>query len=515
MPVQRPSADALQEIAKRYAMELSPEEIDDYKALVDGTLASYDRLDQLVEPKLDVRYPRTSGRRPSQEDNPLNAWYQRCSIKGASEGRLSGKRVAIKDNAAVAGVPMMNGSAVLEGFVPDVDATVVTRILDAGGEIVGKAVCEHLCFSGGSHTSDTGPVLNPHDHTRSSGGSSSGSAALVVAGEVDLALGGDQGGSIRLPASFSGAYGLKGTFGLVPYTGIYPIERTLDHTGPIAATPSDCALMLQVIAGPDGLDARQVDVRVDDYLATIDDGVEGLRIGILQEGFGHENSEADVDDAVRTAAQELAGLGATVETVSIPWHLDAIHVWRGIAIEGALALMVRGNGGGTGAKGFYDDALMDFFGRARLRDANHFSVTTKVVMMLAEHLQTNYGGRYYGKAQNLVAPMKAAYDEAFSRFDVLLTPTTPMKATPIPAPDAGPIEIATRALEMIANTAPFNATGHPAINIPCAMSDGLPVGLQAVGADWSEATLLRLARACETSFAPAVGPGRAAPVAAG
>src|SRR5207245_6325493 len=136
---------------------------------------------------------------------------------------------------------MMNGSAVLEGYVPDVDATLVTRILDAGGEIVGKAVCEHLCFSGGSHTSDTGPVLNPHDPKRSAGGSSSGSAALVAVGERDLAIGGDQGGSIRIPSSFSGAVGLKPTYGLGPYTGVFPIELTLDHHGLIARTPAACA----------------------------------------------------------------------------------------------------------------------------------------------------------------------------------------------------------------------------------------------------------------------------------
>src|SRR5207249_7877084 len=154
-------------------------------------------------------------------------------------------------------IPMMNGSAVLEGYVPDVDATLVTRILDAGGEIVGKAVCEHLCFSGGSHTSDTGPVLNPHDPKRSAGGSSSGSAALVVARECDMAIGGDQGGSSRIPSSYSGAVGLKPTYGLVPYTGVFPIELTLDHTGPIARTAADCALLLEAIAGADGLDPRQ------------------------------------------------------------------------------------------------------------------------------------------------------------------------------------------------------------------------------------------------------------------
>ena len=132
------------------------------------------------------------------------------------------------------------------------DATVVTRILDEGGEIAGKAVCESLCFSGSSFTSDTGSVRNPHDESRAAGGSSSGSAALVAGEIVDMATGGDQGGSIRIPASWCGIVGLKPTHGLVPYTGIFPIELTLDHTGPMARTVADAALLLEVIAGPDG-----------------------------------------------------------------------------------------------------------------------------------------------------------------------------------------------------------------------------------------------------------------------
>ncbi len=168
--------------------------------------------------------------------------------------------MAIKDNVCVAGVPMMNGSATLEGYVPEVDATIVTRTLDAGATIVGKAVCEDLCFSGGSHTAATGPVLNPRAPGRSAGGSSCGSAALLAAGEVDLAIGGDQGGSIRMPAGWCGVVGHKPTYGLVPYTGVFPIELTLDHTGPMAATVADVALYLEVLAGADGLDPRQPSV---------------------------------------------------------------------------------------------------------------------------------------------------------------------------------------------------------------------------------------------------------------
>ena len=183
--------------------------------------------------------------------------------------------MALKDNVCLAGVPMMIGAGFLDGSVPDIDATIVTRILDAGGEIAGKAVCEYYCVSGGSHTSSTGPVHNPYKMGYSAGGSSSGSAVLVALGEVDMAIGGDQGGSIRMPSSFSGVYGMKPTHGLVPYTGIMPIEIYIDHTGPMTATVSDNALLLEVIAGPDGYDPRQYAPKVYPYTQLLEGGVRG------------------------------------------------------------------------------------------------------------------------------------------------------------------------------------------------------------------------------------------------
>ena len=163
------------------------------------------------------------------EDNPYNAWYWRTSIKGNARGKLKGHSVVIKDNVMVAGVPMMNGASPLEGYTPEIDATIVDRILGAGGEIAGKAHCEYFCLSGGSHTSAAGPVQNPHRLGYSAGGSSSGSAALVAAGEVGMAIGGDQGGSIRMPSSYCGTYGMKPTHGLVPYTGTVSYTHLRAH----------------------------------------------------------------------------------------------------------------------------------------------------------------------------------------------------------------------------------------------------------------------------------------------
>jgi len=503
MSPRMPTIDELARIATDYHFDLSDEELETFRALMGGPLPSYRRLDELVEPTLPVKYPRTPGHRPSANENPLNAWYWRCSIKGAASGKLTGKRIAVKDNVCVAGVPMMNGSSVLEGYVPDVDATVVTRILDAGGEIIGKAVCEHLCFSGGSHTSDTGPVRNPHKPEHSAGGSSSGSAAVVAAGEADMALGGDQGGSIRIPSAWCGIVGHKPTYGLAPYTGVFPIELTLDHTGPIARTAADAALLLEAIAGKDGLDPRQPgETPNEEYTKALTGDARGLRVGILCEGFGWPGaSEADVDEMVRAAALSLETLGAEVLDVSIPIHRDGVHIWNAIAIEGATVLMVRGNGMGTNWKGHYTTGLLDFFGRSRAVRADDLSITVKMVILLGQYLQDRYQGRYYAKAQNLGRTLRAAYDEALRSVDLMAMPTLPMKATPLPGPGARPAEVVARALEMLPNTSPFNVTGHPAVTVPCGVSDGLPVGMMLVGRHFEDGTALRVADAYQRSRA--------------
>ena len=508
MPVQLPTIDDLAELAADYELSLELEDLESFQSLMAGNLASYDRLDELTEPSLPVAYPRSPGCRPQPQDNPLNAWYWRSEITGAASGPLRGKTVAIKDNVCVAGVPMMNGSHVLEGYVPEVDATIVTRILEAGGTILGKAVCENFCFSGGSHTCATPPVRNPHDPSRTTGGSSSGSGALVATGEVDLAIGGDQGGSIRIPSSWCGICGLKPTYGLVPYTGAFPIEATVDHLGPMARTVADLALLLEVLAGPDGLDPRQsAGLTGEAYSQALTGDVHGLRVGVVAEGFGWpELSEADVDASVRSAADALAQLGAEVSPVSIPWHRDGRHIWNAIAIEGATLLMVLGNSMGSNWKGHYTTSLLDAYARGRRARVNDFPETVKNVMLLGRYMQDRYHGRYYAKAQNLARRLRAAYDEALHGHDLLLMPTLPMKATGIPAADASREESVTRALEMIPNTCPFDVTGHPAISVPCAMSEGLPVGLMLVGRLGEDATVLRAADAFQRQVFTAPAP---------
>ncbi|MBM3299570.1 MAG: amidase, partial [Deltaproteobacteria bacterium] len=458
MGVTPPTLEELSRIAQQYHLHLSTDDLKVYQSIIEGAIGSYRRVAELKEPKLIVKYPRERGDRPAQSENPLNAWYWKCSIKGASSGKLAGKKVALKDNICLAGIPMMNGSALLEGFVPDVDATLVTRILDAGGEIVGKAVCEDLCFSGGSFTSATGPVLNPHNLKYNAGGSSSGSAAVVVHGDCDMAMGGDQGGSIRIPSSWSGAYGLKPTYGLVPYTGVFPIEQTLDHTGPMAMKVENVALLLEVVAGKDPLDPRQGDVVTKPYGKALTGDVKGMKLGIVKEGFGWKGaSQEDVDTNVRKAAAVFSKLGGQVQEISIPMHRDGIHIWNCVATEGALAQMILHDGMGLNWQGYYTTALLDFYGRARRAMADNFSDTCKFVILLGQYMADKYYGRYYAKAQNLAPVLTAAYDNALKEVDILIMPTTPMKAMPIPEKPSTEEYFAT-ALGMIQNTCPFDVT---------------------------------------------------------
>jgi amidase len=380
--------------------------------------------------------------------------------------------------------------------VPDVDATIVTRILDAGGTIAGKAHCEYFCLSGGSHTSAAGPVHNPYKIGYSAGGSSSGCAALVGSGEIEMAIGGDQGGSVRMPSSFSGCYGMKATHGLVPYTGAMPIEATIDHLGPMTATVADNALLLEAIAGADGLDPRQYNVRVDKYTAALGRGVAGLRIGVLTEGFRHAVSEPDVDQKVREAAERLRALGAIVEEISIPMHLDGLAIWTPIALEGLQAQMMHGNGMGFNWQGLYTTSLLDAHANWRAR-ANELSRTLKISMLGGEYFVRQYRGHFYAKAQNLVRLLRKTYEQAFSRLDLLLMPTTPMKATPIPPQDAPLSLYCQRGFEMLPNTTPFSVCGNPAMNVPCGLSAGLPVGMQLVAAHYNESTIYRAAHAFE------------------
>jgi amidase len=509
MPVEPPDPTALAAVAQHHGLGPDAAELDQLSPMVAGLLASWDAVEELYNASAPDMPDRT-WHRPEDADNPFNAWYVTCEVTGSGSGPLAGKTVAVKDNTAVAGVPLMNGSKTMEGYVPRRDATIVARMLAAGATISGKSVCEDLCFSGGSHTSRTGPVRNPWDESRSTGGSSSGTAALVAAGIVDVGTGGDQGGSIRMPASYSGIVGHKPTWGLVPYTGAFPIEQSIDHVGPMTRTVADAALVLNVIAGPDGLDPRQPrDLVPDDYVAALNRGAEGLRIGVVTEGFGHPNSDPGVNDAVRAAVDVLRGAGLSAEDVSIPWHLHGAKVWDVIATEGATFQMVDANGYGMNWKGLYDPEVIEHYGAQWRADGTQFSETVKLVLLTGRHMIDTQHGRHYAMARNLAFELNAAYNEALSRYDVLVMPTTPIQASIIPGPDAGREEVIGRALEMIANTCVTDVTGHPGCNVPAGLVNGLPTGMMIIGKHFDDATVLRVAH----TFERAVG-GFPAPQAA-
>ena len=503
MPVRMPTPQDLRDAGRRFGFDVNDEEVDGFSQYIREMLPAYRRLDELVAPTVPVKYPRRDfGARPATEDNRDNGWAWRCSIPGAPNGPLAGKKVGLKDHVRVAGIPMLNSSSVMEGYVPTEDATIVTRLLDAGAEIIGKVVNGSHCFDaiglsiypGPQPINPAGPATGRH----CAGGSSNGSAVVVANGDADITMGGDQGGSIRCPAAWCGIVGLKPTFGLVPHTGLAGLDHSVDHTGPMTKTVRDCALALQAVAGADGLDPRQKDVQVKDYTARLEDGVGGLRIGILAQGFGHAQSMPAVDAAVREAARVLERAGATLSEVSVPLHLDGNAILWPLMIQGGNET-TKQDGCGHGWSGHYALDHVNFMHRAVKARSNDLPLGLKLVLLLGEYTHQRYGMHYYAKAQNLTRTLRAAYEQAFNKVDVLLMPTVPFTAPPMPQEELSTYGFLSIFANMIHNTGSFNVTGHPALSVPCGTHEGLPIGLQLVGRHFDDDVLLRAAYAYEQS----------------
>lgn len=496
MAVSLPQTSQIKEIGDQLGIDLDDADLLSFQELFKQFLSSYKTIDQMPDYLPIVKYARTPGYKPRAEENKFNAWYIKTEVKSTSTGKLKGRSVVLKDNIMLAGVPMMNGSSTLEGYIPGVDATVVTRLLDAGATIVGKAHSEYFCISGGSHTSASGPVHNPHKMGYMAGGSSSGCAALVAAGEVEMAIGGDQGGSIRMPSSYCGIYGMKPTHGLVPYTGIMPIEIYIDHTGPMTQNVEDNALMLEVLAGSDGLDPRQYSVKTQKYTNSLQGikGIKGMKIAVVEEGFNHHNTEPDVDKVVKKALQKIESMGAFVKAVSIPMHKLGPAIWTPIGMEGLTQTMLYGDGYGLSRPDLYVTSLMDYHRGWRSR-ANELAETVKFAAMWGTYVNNNHGNKYYGKAMNLSRMLTKAYDKILEDYDLLAMPTTVLKSQPIPKSNASREEIIQRGFEMNANTCPFDISHHPAMAIPCGTSNGLPVSLQLVGKHFDEFSIYKAAHA--------------------
>jgi amidase len=485
----------LQALTEELGFELSSDEQRAFPRLLGGVLSAYEMLESAPEALPEAPPPRESWW-PTAEENPHNAWYVRTSIRGSDDGLLAGRSVAVKDNVMVAGVPMSNGMSLLSGFVPEVDASVVTRLLEAGAEIRGKANCECLCLSAGSHTCAAGPVHNPHRRGYSAGGSSSGSAVLVACGEVDLAIGGDQGGSIRIPSALCGTCGMKPTFGLVPYSGAAPIEPTIDHLGPISSNVLDNALMLQVMAGPDGIDGRQQGAPSLPFAQQSEGGIADLRIGVVREGFTRPGSDPAVDASVRSAVGRLEKQGARALEISIPMHASAAALTLPILLEAPWRTVIRGDGMGAGRTDLYVPGYAEHI-RAWRERADELPPLVRLMALVGCFVDRQYGHRFYAKAVNTMRRVRAAYDEALAATDLLAMPTVPFTAPPLPPAERSIEEDFAAASAGTINTQPFDVSHHPAMSMPCGTLSGLPVGIMLVGRHHEEGTIYRAARALE------------------
>jgi amidase len=496
-------------IAEQFGVHLSEEDARLYQRFL---VEQLEMLDNFVQQRVEEQRPpllhaeRAAGHRPSREEDPLGAWMWKCAIGGAEDGLLAGKTVSFKDHIAVAGIPLTFGTFTLDGLIPDFDATVVTRVLAAGGTVAGKNT--HHGLSGlrsvGGALGDYWDAVNPHDPTRQPGGSSSGPAAAVAAGEVDVAIGGDQGGSIRVPAAYCGVVGLKPTFGLVSHMGAaYGGEPSIDHLGPIARRVEDVAAALQAIAGYDGYDPRQGREVPDsiDALGSLRDGVEGLTIGIVEEGFS-EPIEPAVRDGVRAAIESLRAQGATVVELSIPEHHEVIAAAGALQLEGFRAARAAGPVG-TGARGFYPGALTTALERTWSEQADQLAGYLKLSWVLGELSRRSFHGAVYAKAQNVRPTYTRAYDRALEQVDVLAMPTAPIVAPPVPEPVSyadgwrREIEVLKELFPAYRNVQPFNYTGHPALAVPCGKDGDLPYSMQLVGRYFEDPLLLRVAYAYE------------------
>ena len=441
--------------------------------------------------------------------------------RGQSAGPLAGVPVALKDNLCTRGIPTTCSSRMLEGWRPPYSATVVERLRAAGAVIVGKTNLDEFAMGSSTENSAFGPTRNPHDTSRVPGGSSGGSAAAVAAGFALLALGSDTGGSIRQPAALCGVVGMKPTYGRVSRYGLVAFASSLDQIGPIGSSVADAAACYEAIAGHDPLDSTSIDRPLDPVAAMLEDGVEGLKVGVLAElcgggqreeahvaggieaslSGGVEGVADDVLSKVERAARALEEAGAEVRTVSVPSAVLGLSAYYLIAPAEASSNLARYDGVRYGLR-------VDAANAAEMNVASRtagFGAEVKRRIMLGTYaLSAGYYDAFYGKALRVRALMLREFAAAYEDVDVLLCPTAPTTAFELGAKTADP-------LLMYLNdvcTIPSNLTGHPAISVPFGQGDdGLPVGVQIMGPALSERLIFRVAAALERA-APNTGSPR-------
>jgi len=410
--------------------------------------------------------------------------------KGMPRGPLDGVPVALKDVFCTRRVRTTCGSKILSTFVPPYDATVVTRLRDAGAVVLGKTNMDEFAMGSSTEHSAFKPTHNPWDLARVPGGSSGGSAAAVAGDLAAAALGTDTGGSVRQPAAFCGVVGLKPTYGRVSRYGLIAFASSLDQVGPFTRDVQDCALVLEAIAGRDTNDSTSVDEPVPHYAAALTGNVRGLKIGVPKEYFT-PGMDTDVERSVRDAIGVLEKLGATTQEISLPMTDYGIAVYYIIAPAEASSNLARYDGVKYGLRTPGARDLIDMMSRTR---AAGFGAEVKRRIMLGTYaLSAGYYDAYYGRAQKVRTLVRRDFERAFARVDVIVAPTTPgvsfkhgEKEDPI---------------AMYLNdvfTVGGNLAGLPAVSVRCGFSAaGLPVGLQVIGRAFDESRVLRVAHAYE------------------
>ena len=411
--------------------------------------------------------------------------------EGKRAGPLDGVPVGLKDLFLTEGLPTTAGSRILESFIAPYDATVVKLLRAAGTPILGKLNMDEFAMGSSTENSAFFPTRNPWNLETSPGGSSGGSAAAVSSRMVFGALGTDTGGSIRQPAALTGTVGLKPTYGRVSRFGVVAFASSLDQVGPMSRDVPDCAALLQTIAVHDPQDSTSAPVKAPDYLAEIDAGVRGMKLGLPREYFDLPGMDPEVRTAVEAATRELEKLGAELVPVSLPHTKYALAAYYLVAPAEASSNLARYDGVRYGLR-VPEKSLLPMYGRTRDKG---FGLEVKRRIMLGTYaLSAGYYDAYYLKAQKVRTLIKQDFVEAFRTVDAVLSPTSPTPAFRIGEKVSDP-------LAMYLNdvfTRPCNLAGLPGLSLPCGFTRaGLPIGLQILGRPWDEARVLRIARTFE------------------
>ncbi|EMA54761.1 amidase family protein [Halococcus salifodinae] len=492
------SAAELEELSDAIGLPVKDGEMAEVRATVATFHEELDAVDELPTSG-SVSLSERRWRPP--DSNPYNAISRRCHVPPATDhsGDLSGIEVGLKEIIAVGGLPMECGSATMAGYVPRTDATVVERLREAGGTITTTLALDEFAGSASGTTGVDGPVRNPHDPERTAGGSSGGSAVAVAIDDVDVALGTDTGGSVRIPASFCGIVGLKPSYGLIPLTGVGENTYTLDHVGTFAETVSTTARILDVLAGADDADpaslqaAGRAGYRIGDYESAVEaESVENVTVGVLKEGFGDGVSSVVAEHTLGTI-DELEADGVTVESVSVD-HFSAGKAVKNLLSLTELATLWRDGGVPYRRASVVDDGYQAAFAARSRALGRKLSTWYKSKLLAGAALVERDYGLRYGRAQAARDLLARELDDALDGVDCLVLPTMPETAPRIadaPSPD----------FDYARNTRLANITRAPALTLPNGTVDDLPVGLQLLAGEFEERTLLRVASYVESRLA--------------